>query len=224
MAKLQEVQMSDRQTVNQVVATDRDNGNGIEPPADDQKPSAIKPIITDEKEAPTVATASLFVFGLSIFLHSFLDGLAIGVFSEVGEMAVLAATVIIHKIPVAYTVGTTFLTQKQPLLKWTTIGFFILFVLSTPIGIIIGANVSSSGGLAIVIVQSIAGGCFIYLACCDFLIHEFHKGQDIAPGDIRDVEAKTKTLKCVRLIKFAFVFSGFLIITLLFTFGKKHEH
>jgi len=40
-----------------------------------------------------------------------MDGLAVGVFDEVGEMAVLAVTVVIHKIPVAYTVGTTFLTK-----------------------------------------------------------------------------------------------------------------
>lgn len=64
-----------------------------------------------------------------------------GVFDEVGEMVVLAATVVIHKIPVAYTVGTAFLTKNQPLCHWFTLSFFVIFILSSPIGIIIGASV-----------------------------------------------------------------------------------
>lgn len=81
------------------------------------------------------------MFCLSMILHTFLEGLAIGVFNEVEEMAILAVSTIIHKIPVAYTVGTTFLNKGQPLKKVSTFGFFIIYILSTPIGIIIGANV-----------------------------------------------------------------------------------
>ena len=68
--------------------------------------------------AASVATESLFTFGLAVALHSLLDGLAIGVFEDPKEMAVLASTVVIHKIPVAYTVGVTFMKQNQPLCKW----------------------------------------------------------------------------------------------------------
>lgn len=50
-------------------------------------------------------------FGIAIILHSLIDGMAIGVFESVGEMSILAASVIIHKIPVACTVGTTFLSN-----------------------------------------------------------------------------------------------------------------
>ena len=55
-----------------------------------------------------VATQTLITFGFAIMLHSLIDGLAIGVFKEASEMLVLSASVIIHKIPVACTVGTTF--------------------------------------------------------------------------------------------------------------------
>lgn len=107
-------------------------------------------------------------------MHTILEGLAIGVFEEVGEMVVLAMSVVIHKIPVAYTIGTTFLTKKRPLCHWTTLFFFIVFIISTPVGIIIGAAAGSGGGLSIVVIQSLAGGTLCYLACCDFMIHEFH--------------------------------------------------
>lgn len=56
-----------------------------------------------------MATESLFTFGLAVTLHSLLDGLAIGVFEDPKEMAILASTVVIHKMPVAYTVGVTFM-------------------------------------------------------------------------------------------------------------------
>ena len=88
----------------------------------------------------------------------------------------------------------------------------------------IGASVSSSGGIGIVIVQSLAGGTFIYLAACDFIIHEFHNGKDIATGDIRMQSEKNKTQRCINMIKFLFVALGFIIITVLFSLGAKHEH
>jgi len=48
---------------------------------------------------------------LAIILHSLIDGLAIGVFERTEDLLVLAVSVIIHKIPVACTVGTTFLSN-----------------------------------------------------------------------------------------------------------------
>ena len=100
-------------------------------------------------------------------------------------MVVLGISIVVHKIPVAFTVGTAFLTKNRPFCHWFTIGFFILFIISTPVGIIIGASVNESGGLAVVIVQALSGGTFVYLAACDFMIHEFHNSDDISKSDLR---------------------------------------
>ena len=54
---------------------------------------------------------SLTTFGIALILHSIIDGLAIGVFNEIAEITVLSISVIIHKIPVACTLGTTFLSN-----------------------------------------------------------------------------------------------------------------
>lgn len=102
---------------------------------------------------------------------------------------------------------------------------FITFILSTPVGIIIGASITEMGGsLAITILQSIAGGTFIYLACCDFIIKEFHSSDDAAKNDPRSEEEKTKTIKIIACIKFCFILLGCVIIAALMSLGPKHEH
>lgn len=84
-------------------------------------------------------------FILAILIHSTVDGLAIGVFDEAGEMIVLTTSVIIHKIPLAFTVGTTLISQGQSLCSCTTLTSLILFIISTPIGVGIGMGVSQAG-------------------------------------------------------------------------------
>ena len=41
-----------------------------------------------------------------------MEGLAVGVMSEAKEVAVLALSIIIHKIPVGFSVGATFAKNK----------------------------------------------------------------------------------------------------------------
>ena len=45
---------------------------------------------------------------MAIIIHSVIDGLAIGIFGDVEQLAILAIGVIIHKIPVSCAVGSTF--------------------------------------------------------------------------------------------------------------------
>ena len=64
-------------------------------------------------EPPRVSKSTIITFGIAIVLHSFIDGLAIGIFDEVDELAILAIGVIIHKFPVSFTVGITFISNGQ---------------------------------------------------------------------------------------------------------------
>ena len=43
--------------------------------------------------------------------------------------------------------------------------------------------VGASNSMALVIIQGISGGIFIYLAMCDLLIHEFHESHDLPKLD-----------------------------------------
>ena len=47
-------------------------------------------------------------FGIVVILHSLIDGLCLGIFDYAVELCVIAASVIIHKIPIAYSVGQKF--------------------------------------------------------------------------------------------------------------------
>ena len=51
-------------------------------------------------------------FGVALFLHSFIDGLAVGVFREVGQLGVISVSIILHKIPVGFTLGYTFAKSR----------------------------------------------------------------------------------------------------------------
>ena len=40
-----------------------------------------------------------------MFIHTVIEGVAIGVYDELGTFTVLSISVVIHKVPVAITVG-----------------------------------------------------------------------------------------------------------------------
>lgn len=92
----------------------------------------------DENINTSVSTQSLVAFGVAITLHSFIDGLAIGVFNEVGAIAVLAISVVIHKVPVACSVGTTFLAHGKHWGDMASLVTFIFFIIASPVGMIAG--------------------------------------------------------------------------------------
>jgi hypothetical protein len=101
--------------------------------------------------------------------------LAIGVFNELAAITILAVSVVIHKVPVACTVGTTFLSHNK---KWNDVSSlftFISFIVAAPIGMIVGMILGEQDvNMSLISIQALSGGTFVYLACCDLLIHEFH--------------------------------------------------
>jgi zinc transporter ZupT len=97
------------------------------------------------------------------------------VFKELSSITILAISVIIHKIPVACSVGTTFVSHNKAWTDAAALVTFIMFILASPAGMIIGMILGDQdASMALVAIQALSGGTFIYLACCDLLIHEFH--------------------------------------------------
>mmetsp|Transcript_11412 Transcript_11412/g.19261 ORF Transcript_11412/g.19261 Transcript_11412/m.19261 type:complete len:222 (-) Transcript_11412:345-1010(-) len=125
--------------------------------------------------AQRLSKEALVTFGVAIILHSVIDGLAIGVFDDEKSVVVLVVSVIIHKIPVGCTLGTTFLSNSMGLDDKSSLAVFITFILASPAGIIVGMLIGDNANqLTLMAIQSLSGGTFIYLACCDLLVHEFH--------------------------------------------------
>lgn len=135
-------------------------------------------------------------------------------------MIVLTLSVIIHKIPLAFTVGTTLISQGQSLCSCTTLTSLILFIVSTPVGVGIGMSVSQAGqsNIGLIVVQGLAGGTFIYLSCCDLIIHVFHEGNKTL-----DLENKF-VVYCVRTMRFLLFASGVSVVLILAAFTPKHSH
>lgn len=155
---------------------------------------------------------SLMMFCAGMVLHCLLDGLAVGVFNNVAEIALIAVSFVLHRIPESFAVGAAFKSNNTSPRKPLSIIFFILYVTATPIGILIGALVGSSGGIGFVIFLGMAGGVFIYMACCHLIIHEFHDSQDINPMDKRSKEERLRTQRIVGALKFLIVLIGFGIV------------
>jgi len=126
-----------------------EGGNGetidVQPQADKVYPDE-EAVANGEKPAEDakldINTKALITFGIALCLHSLVDGLAIGVFEHADEMVVLAASVIIHKVPVSCTLGFTFAQSGLPLKSAATIIVFTLYMISAPLGLIIGAVIS----------------------------------------------------------------------------------
>ena len=115
---------------------------------------------------------------MAITLHSFIDGLAIGVFNELAAITILAISVVIHKVPVACSVGTTFLSHNMKLKDIPTLITFIAFILAAPVGMVVGMILGEQeANMSLISIQALSGGTFVYLACCDLLIHEFHQSK-----------------------------------------------
>ena len=85
-------------------------------------------------------------------MHNLIDGLAIGVFTNPEDLIVLAISIVIEEIPQACTVGSTFLAKGYKLNEWSTRILFGLYVIASPVGMIIGMNINSEPNIALVIV------------------------------------------------------------------------
>ena len=116
-------------------------------------------------------------------------------------MTILAVGVIIHKIPVSCAVGSTFISNNQTLQDKMTVAVFIFFILASPIGMGIGMAIGESNHDTplLSILQALSGGTFVYLACCDLLVHEFHSQKpNIAHENDEDILTQQEIKKVLR--------------------------
>lgn len=123
----------------------------------------------------------------------------------------LTASVVIHKVPIACTVGTTLASNGQSLKQRSTQMVCLLFILASPVGTLTGMILDgTSPNIGLVIVQGMSGGVFAYLACCDLVVHQFH-----------DAKSASKT---ERLTKYVAMSLGAAIVIGLIAVAPAHSH
>lgn len=166
-----------------------------------------------------VSTQALAIFGIALIFHSFIEGLTIGVFDG-KEVGVIVAGVSIHKIPVACTLGTTFKAQKKGINDLVTQAIFTAFIFATPLGIMVGESIGGQeNSITLLTIQSMSGGTFVYLACCDLIVHNFHIAENEEVDDDYQAyegedEMKSKST-LFHILKFLFLCFGASIVIFL---------
>ena len=75
-------------------------------------PRDVEPETDEPKDDQLVSQGGMVFFAVGMCFHCLFEGIAVGVFSEVTEMTVVAVGLIIHKIPVSFALGTTFMALK----------------------------------------------------------------------------------------------------------------
>lgn len=103
-------------------------------------------------------------------IHSFIEGLALGVQTEVDAASVsILVAVVSHKIVEALTVGANFVKERIDLKQ--AVPVIAVYCLMTPLGILVGTGLTHGKGESATmiqcILQSLASGSFVYLC-----IHE----------------------------------------------------
>ena len=138
--------------------------------------------------------------------------MAIGLFeAEAEALGVLAGSVVLHKIPVAFTLGFTFQKQGLTLSDWATRIILGLFVLASPLGLVAGSLASENlVDIALVIIQSVAAGTFVYIGAFDLIMHEFFDPDAL-------LTAGSKLGKLLAL------YGGWAFVTIIITSLPEHE-
>lgn len=93
------------------------------------------------------------------------------------QIGLVTITVILQKVPIAISFGVLFLSAGRLCSSLLTLGYGILFVAATPLGIGImwadfGENIRETDP-TILCIHGAVCGTLIYYACCDLIAREF---------------------------------------------------
>lgn len=113
---------------------------------------------------------------LTLSIHSLIAGLTLGISSAAGA-GVLLVAILAHKGAAGFALGSTFRDARVP--PRTRIPALMVFVGSTPLGVLLGgaaASMLGAGSATEAWFKAIAAGTFIYIATLDIVREEFFPG------------------------------------------------
>ncbi|XP_069693267.1 zinc transporter ZIP1-like [Periplaneta americana] len=132
-----------------------------------------------EEPPPHPALRSVMLL-LALSLHSLLEGLAVGLQSDMSYLIQIFVAVVLHKVIIAFSLGLN-LVQTE-LSAASIVKSNLLFSITSPLGIGIalaleefGHNLNSS--MVNGVLQGLACGTFVYVTFFEVLPHELNKGE-----------------------------------------------
>uniref|UniRef100_A0A7S1SMW3 Uncharacterized protein n=1 Tax=Tetraselmis chuii TaxID=63592 RepID=A0A7S1SMW3_9CHLO len=146
-----------------------------------------------------------FVLAVGLALHSCIEGAAIGAQQSESDVLHVAVAVMAHKGLTAYAVGSSLLISRATPMQYAS--YLALFTMSTPVGILIGALLSTSlNGLWAVGMSAVASGTFMYSAVVEVLGNELRL-------DCYAIDSVHRTYGA-KMAKLAAFIVGFVLMTL----------
>jgi zinc transporter 1/2/3 len=124
---------------------------------------------------------SAYVLVVILSVHSIIAGLSVGFEPKLASTLIILAAILMHKGSAAFALSISMERHGVPRLRQLRI--LGLFVLMTPLGVVIGSLASSvvTGAAASPlegIFDSVAAGTFIYVAILEVIAEEFSGGEN----------------------------------------------
>ena len=116
-----------------------------------------------------------YILLIALGLHSFFEGLALGLGDTIGRTLVMLGAILVHKWAESLSLGISFVRAKTD--KTNFIAMSIVFGIISPLGVVIGWVLSESNYEIIQgIFLALSTGTFLYVACTEVIVEEFSVG------------------------------------------------
>ena len=118
--------------------------------------------------------ATPYMLALALSLHSFFEGIAIGIQTQPSVFYQIVVGIVIHKTAAAISLGVA-AVKFFPTNFRKVMSVILPFSVATPLGMIVGIILSANSTPAMVNItfSSIAAGTFVYIACSEVIVQEF---------------------------------------------------
>lgn len=163
---------------------------------------------TSHQEPCRQTLAGIIGMLTALSIHSFLEGLAIGIQDSTARVMILFTAVISHKLVVAFCLGVELTASHGSTFRNHFLAIFV-FSAGSVVGILVGMGLVDLNSVAdskfLPILQGIAAGTLLYVTLCEVLPREkarWHQNRNKAAG----------------LIQFLSVGVGFTVMTLMNTY------
>lgn len=111
-----------------------------------------------------------------MIVHSIFESIALGVLNDLPIIYSLAFAIFLHKWAECMIVG--FLLNKYKLRGYSSIVLLMMFILSAPLGILIGWYLNDISSSFNAIMLSICSGIYLYISLIDIMVEEFSKEKE----------------------------------------------
>lgn len=141
--------------------------------------STVNVLVYHEPEPHPVLRSLVLLFSLS--LHSLLEGLAIGLQTDVSDLIQIFVAVVIHKTVIAFSLGLSLVQTELSLAS--IIKSNLLFSITSPLGMCFAAALQQFGhslnsSITNGILQGLACGTFVYVTFFEVLPHELSQNEN----------------------------------------------